>query len=193
MVILTDDIENLPPAERVKKLRELKERKEEEKKRLLDEKERELQDASSKLEESIRELVSEDEEHALRQEEHPPAGESLEASVGEEPEHKDVKNISYTALEGLMPANLYELSDYNLYNELKHIEEKGYMTPAEQRRVAELSTQAASITQSYAASDVHSHDQQSGFYLSRTESVLKDLNKQMHDLNDGLYTTRRSG
>lgn len=189
MVITEANLDQIPPAERIKKIKELQQQKHEELKKgevelkkLQQEKMRELRDAQNKLEESVDELELEKEKSRKEK------IISLEETVAaEQPEHAP-NNVTYeSSLEKLMPSNLHELSDYNLYGELKRIEQKGYLTPDEQRRVSHLHQQANTITNAYSSNDVNTIDRQRGNYLSRTEEVLKRLDKKMHDLQDGMY------
>lgn len=193
MVKTEADLDNLPPAERVKRLKELQERKreelkkeEEESRKLRLRKMEELRETQSRLERSVEEL--ELEEGKAQEDERRDHDPSLEESLEEVPSQEPVPAPS---LEGLMPSSLYELSDYNLYGELSRMEKKGYLTPDEQRRVADLQRQASSITDAYSQKDVSAHDRQRGNYLSRTEQVLKRLERRSHDLQDGLYDLDR--
>ena len=188
MVITEANLDALPPAERIKRIRELQQQKQEELKkgeedlkRLQQEKMRELRDAQSKLEESVDELELEDEKS---QEER---SESLEEVLVEQPMNAPDDVAPGSSLERLMPSTLYELSDYNLYGELRRIERKGYMTSDEQRRVSELQRQADTITDAYSVADMNSVDRRRGNFLSRTEEVLKRLDKKMHDVQGNLY------
>ncbi|MBD3209053.1 hypothetical protein GF367_01385 [Candidatus Woesearchaeota archaeon] len=187
MVNTEADIKHLPPAERVKRLKELQMRRRQELERLRQEKEEELQRTKQQLDESMEELELEGERAYEEQ-----SAASLEEAVGDEAPEETPEHVTYgSLLERLMPNNLYELSDYNLYNELRSIEEKGYMTSEEQRRVAELREQTDTITEGYSSQELSRVDQERGNYLARTEEVLKRLDQRMHDVQDGLYDLDR--
>jgi hypothetical protein len=189
MVKTDTSIEDLPPAERIKKLQELRQRREEELRkgeedfrRLQEERERSLRETDDLLGESFDDLALEEEEAAKQQ------SSSLEAVVASERGVPEPRGVVYESpLERLMPSTLYELSDYNLYGELRRIEEKGYLTSDEQRRLSELQRQASAITESYDSSSVRTVDEHRGNYLSRTENVLQRLDQKAHDLQHGLY------
>ncbi|MFP4524013.1 MAG: hypothetical protein ACLFO2_01675 [Candidatus Woesearchaeota archaeon] len=191
---ITDlDLEDLPPAERVKALRELRAQKRQELEDFRKEKEDELKVLESRLEDARAELEEEgaeaQEQEDVGEDDEGSAGTpaSLEEAVAEAPPQPQGQ-VSY----GIpLPGSLEELSDYNLYSELSHLEEKGYLTSEEQRRVAELRGRASDITDAYSSERRDEVDRQRGNYLSRTEQVLQRLDRKLHDLTDGLYDPSR--
>ncbi|MBN1274885.1 hypothetical protein JXA12_01150 [Candidatus Woesearchaeota archaeon] len=194
MVITEADLENMAPAERIKALRRLQMEKRKELEELQEQKSKEIAEVQSRLERSLEDLeleeerVREEEGSRRQQRENRPLEESVaEAPVSETPGQGAGPATYGSALERLMPGNLQDLSDYNLYGELRSLEEKGYLTPDEQRRVADLQRQAEGITAAYSRRDRDRVDEQRGHYLSRTENVLKRLQDKMHDLSGGLY------
>lgn len=180
---LDTSLEGLSPAEKIKKIEELqKEAKEElasseeafeqekkEKLAALEKAEEELAQAKQALHEQEEKEVIEQEEVA-----------SLDTLLAAVP-------LVDEGLEKELPASLYEFTDYNLYGELSNLEKKGYMTLDEQRRVASLRSQVASISSSYSSDQRNALDRNRGNYLSRTEKVLEKLNSKLHDLQDGMY------
>ena len=189
MVKTDTSIEDLPPAERIKRLQELRQQREEELKkaeeelkRLHEEREQSLRETDDLLGESFEELALEEEEAHKQQ------SSSLEETVASEQDVPEPQGVVYASpLERLMPSTLYELSDYNLYGELRRLEEKGYLTSDEQRRITDLQRQASAITESYDSSSRRAVDEHRGNYLSRTENVLQRLDQKAHDLQHGLY------
>ena len=191
---ITDlDLEDLPPSERVKALRELRAQKRKELEDFRKEKEDELKVLESRLEDAQTELEGEgveaQEQEGSDEDEVGSSGApaSLEEAVAEAPPQPRGQ-VSY----GIpLPGSLEELSDYNLYSELSRLEGKGYLTSEEQRRVAELRGRASDITDAYSSERRDEVDRQRGNYLSRTEHVLRRLDRKLHDLTDGLYDPSR--
>lgn len=191
MVVIQTDLKNLPPKERLEALREIEARRKQELERLQKEKEAELRKTHEELEDAIDELSLEDERHV--EEEHKRKAASLdEAVAGVEVARERVPNVTYESpLEGLVPRNLYELSDYNLYGELRRIEQKGYLTAEEERRVAQIRDQASALTDAYSSAEVRRHDEASANYISRTTDVLKRLDQRLHNAGSDAYDSSR--
>ncbi|MBW2983381.1 hypothetical protein KY327_03680 [Candidatus Woesearchaeota archaeon] len=191
---ITDlDLEDLPPSERVKALRELRAQKRKELEDFRREKEDELKALESRLEDAREDIEEEDaevREQEVAEDDEEVSSEapaSLEEAVAEAPPQPQGQ-VSY----GIpLPGSLEELSDYNLYSELSRLEGKGYLTSEEQRRVADLRGRASDITDAYSSERHDEVDRQRGNYLSRTEQVLQRLDKKLHDLTDGLYDPSR--
>jgi hypothetical protein len=192
MVVTNTDLKNLPPKERLEALRVLEAKRKQELEALQQEKEQELRKTHEELEDAIDELSLEDERHVEDEERKKKAASLDEAVAGEEAGREHVPNVTYESpLEGLVPRSLYELSDYNLYGELRRIEQKGYMTPEEQRRVAQIRGQAEAITEAYSPADVHRHDEASANYISRTADVLRRLDQRLHSVGSDAYDSSR--
>jgi hypothetical protein len=190
MVITKEDIDQLPPAERVKRLRALRMQKRKELDDLQQQKNEELAQAESDLEKSIEELSLEDE--AAVESAATKSQQALESSLLEVASRQVSGAVVYgEALDDLMPRSILDLADSGLYREVKRIEEKGYVTPEEQRRLAQLQSQASAITSSYSARERRVVDDLQQNYLSRTEEVLKRLDNKLHDLSAGLYNPNK--
>ena len=189
MVVMGDELKNLPPKERLEAIKRLQEQKTEELKKFQNEKEHELKKAQEEFEDALDELSETDEKNAERLEEKKPLASIDEAVAGDVPT-QGVQGPHYEVpLEELVPKDLYGLSDYNLYGELARIEQKGYMTPEEQSRVAQIRNQASAITEAYSSSDIRQHDETSGNYMSRTTSLLKRLDDKHHNTQNNIYDT----
>jgi len=199
MVRTDPSLDNLPPEERIKALKKLQEKKKKELEKLLKEKEEELRRTQQEIEESIKELYEEEEQHFREEEQKRRTEEqtdeeqeerTLEETIEEEnPEEQTPRQLIYESpLERIRPpTNIYELSDYNLYNEIRRIEqnirEKGYITPEEQQLLVQVKEQHTRIRDAYTPQQLTTIDEQRGHYLTRTEDVLKRIDQQLHDLN----------
>ena len=197
MVVTDGDLEDLPPAERVKALRELRDQKRKELEDVRKRKEEEIRETESRLEDSLEELEREEAEVAEAALDEDEGGEEQEAE-GSSPESLEgaVAGASGETPAQLvygipMPGSLEELSDYNLYSEVRRLEDKTYLTSEEQRRIAELRGRAADITEAYSTEQREEVDRQRGNYLSRTEQALRRLNERLHDVSGATYDLNR--
>jgi len=185
---MTDSLSAQKKVELLKKLEEEKKKELEELKKKQAEEERELEEARSRLEESMEELEDEtealagqaEEEHKKRLEEEI---NSIDDIAEQQPEKVPTAGLSYDGLDRLWANNLYELTDYNAYNELKRLEEKDYLSIQEQERLQEFQNQLGSIQDSYSQDHINNLDDLRGGYISRTENILQRLNDKMHNLD----------
>lgn len=180
MVRTDDDIENMPPEERIKYLKELKAKKQEELEELMRQKEEELQEANAELIKSEDDLIEED-EHREKEDQ-----EALENLVEDAPDtHLD--NTTYESPLERIPASLYEFTDYNVYHEVKSINDnlanRGYITADEERRLREIRQQSNVLQDAYTPRQLQDADKSRGNYLSRVVDVLNQLDKEKHDVS----------
>lgn len=187
---MTDNITPQKKIELLKKLKEEKKKELEKLKKQQVEEEQELEDARKRLEESIEELhdetdyLSEEaEEERQRRKEEAEQVDSIDELASQTPQNEVGEHISYDILDRLKADNLYELTNYNTYNELKRLEEKPYLTNEEQEQVLAFQNQMGNIQDSYSQDQISNLDQLRGGYISRTENILKKIHNKMHDLN----------
>mgnify|MGYP006290826201 CR=1 FL=1 len=186
MVLMGEELDNLPPKERLAALKKLQAQKREELKELQAQKEAEIRKAQENLEETLDELSMADELHADQEERR--KLDSIDEALTDAQEVPDGVAVP---LEEMVPRDLYGLSDYNLYGELSRLERKGYMTPEEAQRVATIRSQADALTQAYSSGAVQRHDQATGNYVSRTTELLKRLDQKRHSASNDVYDTSR--
>lgn len=180
MVQTNENFENLPPEKRVEYLKELKAKKQEELEELMRQKEEELQSANAELVKSEEDLIEED-EHREKEDQ-----EALEHLVEDAPEsHPD--NITYESPLERIPAGIYEFTNYNIYHEVKNINDnlahRGYITADEQRRLTQIRQQRNALQDAYTPSQLQDADKSRGNYLSRVVDVLNQLDKEKHDVS----------
>ncbi len=196
MVITSNDIDNVPPKERIKLLKKNREIKKKELERLMREKEEELREKEKELRETERSLeeAKEDiiEEVALMELEQlelspdsPSTGADLEETISKEKIDPIPKGtISYGAtLDSLnAPKSIYDLTSNEVYDEVKRIEQKGYITSSEQHWLNEVKGQLSSVQERYSQQEINRID---NMYKSipRIESVLKRIDDQLYNLN----------
>jgi len=176
MVRTDEDLKNLPTEERLKILAQQRASKKKELESMLKEKEQEIEKTSQDIEHAMQELAEEDEEQFQERQKK----EELEQVVSDQPTYQTIENI---------PETFQEFTDYNVYNELRamedSIENRGYATNLEQERIQELQEQGNGLRQSYDNSHITNLDSMRNNYMSRTENVLERLDARLHDLNAG--------
>ncbi len=185
MVRTDEDLENMPPAERLKVLRQRAERRRKELEDLEKQKKEEELRELAELEETIRDL-QEEEEKRFREEEEKKKKEqqereaSLEETVEEESTTTapvQASNDSYST-QPLMPpgpnTTFYDLTNYNLYNKVKELSEKAGQEgiTAEERNF--LSGVAYHVNR-IQREETYTSSQDPKSYLSRTGGLLKEL------------------
>lgn len=210
MVRIDDDLDNLPAGKRLERLRSLIAQREQELKQLAAKKDalaveqvkkgkdlevarRGVQDALEELSlesEAADESEDDDEDVVVESAESSDATGSIDDLLGSPSPVVDASPVGmpYASLDGLaVPKSLYELSDYNLYGDLRRLEQKAYLTSEEQHRIASIRQQASALTAAYESSAVSTIDEKSGNYISRVEQVLQRLDKKSRDLTGDLY------
>lgn len=183
--------DKLSPQKRIQLLKEFEEEKKKELEKLKkqqEKEEQELKETRNRLEDSI-EALEEETEFLSEQaeEEHKKEEEKEVRSIDElavqAPHAEIAEHISYDGLDKLKAESLYELTDYNTYNELKRLEGKAYLSREEQDRLQTFQSQLNTLQDSYSQDQITNLDQLRGGYISRTENILQKLHEKMHDLN----------
>ena len=182
MVRVDDDLENMPPAERLKLLRARAEQRRKELEELERKKKEEELRELAELEETIRDL-QEEEEQKFREEEEKKRKQqraSLEETVEEESTATtpiQASNESYSTQPLTPPGpntTFYDLTNYNLYNKVKELAEKAdtnTITAEERNFLSGVSYQMERIQRE----EKYSSSQDPKNYISRTTGLLKEL------------------
>jgi hypothetical protein len=215
MVVLNQDIKNLPVEKRVQALRELKEKTKVELEKIKKEKESEIAEADKEIAEDLTELWLDDRRRRTEQEDveekhkavrekkeidgeagrmrprHARLEDAVAGSLTEGPADwngaKEQKSSAEVMLEHLVPSSLYDLTRHELYHELHRLETKAYLSPEEQRRIVEVNSNATAITATYSRRDLEAVDEARNNYLHRTEDLLKRLNDRLHRAGGNIY------
>lgn len=189
MVRLDEDLENIPPAERIKILRQRAEQRKKELEDLERKKKEEVEKELAEFENTIRELYEEEEQKFREEEEKKKKQEaearnnSLEETL-EESAHS--QNIPVSANENYMnPAlfsgrgnvDVYDLTNYNIYNKIKELSSKADasdITSEERNFLSGVSYHINRIQREQAYTS--SQDPQG--YISRTSGLIKEMEKK---------------
>jgi hypothetical protein len=170
---LAERLQKLPPQEKAKVMRALREKKARELEELLERKQQELKHVEQDAAESEEELLEAD-EHAK---------EELERLLTQE-ESDDEKKKSITST---IPDSLYSFTNPGIYRELRsiadNVRERGYARPGEQERLEELEQQTQSLQQTYQPEQLYQADAQRNNYFTRTSDLLKQLHDDLHNLD----------
>ncbi|MBU0666155.1 MAG: hypothetical protein ABIC91_06775 [Nanoarchaeota archaeon] len=180
--------------ERIKRLQELKKKKEEELKVIEENKKKEIKEAEEILKANIEDLAIEEEKEIIEERKQKKATgknerslqeeiESLEEEIKKEEIISSQKEKPYGApIEELQQRveNIYQASNYNVYNELKttleKVERGGYLTRQEQEQ---LERQKEKIM-GFEVNQSIVEEKDSFGYIGRSQQIIKQISKNMH-------------
>jgi len=183
-----DDLSNMSPIEKVKLLKQKEEARKKELKGLEEKKKKEIEDIESQLVNAVREIRDEDEEHFKKEEQkkrkETERERSLEESVEEEAPRGNATqsqgNSTYISDALTTPGanvNLYDVTNYNVYNRVKELVQKadsGFISDQERNFLSTVSYHIDRMRRE----DMYKSSDSSG-YLGRTSSLLEKLDKDL--------------
>jgi hypothetical protein len=202
MVVLSKDIKNLPPEQRIRVLKEIEEEKrkelkkkqkeledlEKQKKKEAEDEKKEIEEAEALIRESIEDLAKE-QEQAFKELEKQKARdrrvepeESLESKIEDSPLTKTKQYTSF--LEQLKEeATLYNLTNYNTYKEVGTLREKAMREGLNDKEESLLKNLKYKLEEAEGNSMYKERDSQEGNYFSRLSKAISQIEDIQKDID----------
>ncbi len=183
---IEEEIKNLPPAERIKKLKEIEEKRKKELKELEIKRTEDVKKAEEIIKASIEEITKNEEARFIRQE-------TLRRELDEEREQLELEdtldkekpreqplptNIEYNPFDELQHGHvsIYNIANENVYGKLKSMTERlasGQWTEADSQLVEQVKEQIDNLQGK--RDDDYFNEKDPNCYLKRTEEIIKNL------------------